>query len=274
MQIINAENQYQLCIGRRGENLVTQVQFDISRWQEEFGVGTVQLLVQRPGDTMPYLAETIVEGSAVCWRITAGDTSASGYGCAELRYYAGERLAISQKYRFRVAETLDDTEETAPDPWQSWLSRVVEATGHYPRIGQGGNWEVWSVNAEAWTDSGAPARGEQGASGAQGPKGDKGDKGDTGAAGATGAQGPKGDKGDKGERGETGPKGDRGSTGPMGSQGAKGETGPTGPQGPRGSQGPKGDTPQRGVDYWTAADQAAIVSATIAALPKYDGGVS
>ena len=54
-------------------------------------------------------------------------------------------------------------------------------------------------------------------------------------------------------------------------QGAKGETGPAGPAGPKGETGPAGYTPVRGTDYWTAADQQAIVDAVLAALPAAEG---
>lgn len=70
--------------------------------------------------------------------------------------------------------------------------------------------------------------------------------------------------------------------GPPGPQGPKGDPGPAGADGAPGPQGPKGDTgpagadgytPQRGVDYWTDADKAEIVAATVAALPVYNGEV-
>lgn len=50
--------------------------------------------------------------------------------------------------------------------------------------------------------------------------------------------------------------------------------GATGSQGPQGQTGPAGYTPVRGTDYWTSADQTAIVNAVLAALPYYDGSVS
>lgn len=139
----------------------------------------------------------------------------------------------------------------------------------------------------------------------------RGNTGDTGATGATGPQGPQGPQGADGSKwfvqsiepetdvnsgdywldtrygevyrattvgsdtavnwkvaginliGDTGPQGE---TGP---QGPKGDPGPQGPQGETGPQGPQGD------DYvLTEADKAEIVAATVAALPKYDGGVS
>lgn len=55
-------------------------------------------------------------------------------------------------------------------------------------------------------------------------------------------------------------------------QGKKGDTGETGATGATGPQGPAGATPQRGVDYWTAADQAQIVQDVLAALPVMEGG--
>ena len=60
--------------------------------------------------------------------------------------------------------------------------------------------------------------------------------------------------------GPQGPKGDTGDTGPQGPQGATGPQGPQGETGPQGPQGEAGHTPVRGVDYWTEADRASVVS--------------
>lgn len=46
-----------------------------------------------------------------------------------------------------------------------------------------------------------------------------------------------------------------------------GPPGKNGAQGPQGPAGADGYTPQRGTDYWTAADQAQIVQDVLAALP-------
>lgn len=53
----------------------------------------------------------------------------------------------------------------------------------------------------------------------------------------------------------------------------KGEKGDKGDPGEPGPEGPAGYTPVRGTDYWTAADQSAIVNDVLAALPKYAGEV-
>lgn len=87
----------------------------------------------------------------------------------------------------------------------------------------------------------------------------KGEKGDTGPQGI---QGPKGEKGDTGEQGPQGLQGLKGDTGPQGEKGQKGDQGIQGVRGQQGNVGPrgqKGDTPQKGTDYWTAADKEQII---------------
>lgn len=93
-------------------------------------------------------------------------------------------------------------------------------------------------------------------------QGAKGDTGPKGPQGETGPQGPQGEKGATGETGATGPQGPKGDPGETGPQGIQGETGPTGAA---------GYTPVRGKDYWTAADQQAIVDEVLAALPAAEG---
>lgn len=43
-------------------------------------------------------------------------------------------------------------------------------------------------------------------------------------------------------------------------------------KGPKGDPGQKGDTPTKGVDYFTPADKAEMVSSVLAALPTWNGG--
>lgn len=101
-----------------------------------------------------------------------------------------------------------------------------------------------------------------------------------------------GPQGPIGVTGEPGPRGDaftyedftpeqlEALRGPEGQRGATGLTGPDGPAGPKGDPGEAGApgadgyTPQRGVDYWTTADQSQMVRDVLAALPVYAGEVS
>lgn len=69
--------------------------------------------------------------------------------------------------------------------------------------------------------------------------------------------------------GPQGPAGEVGPVGPAGEQGPKGDTGEKGAdgaQGPEGPQGPAGYTPVRGTDYWTEADQQAIINAVLSSF--------
>lgn len=110
-------------------------------------------------------------------------------------------------------------------------------------------------------------QGPQGLQGLQGPQGETGPRGIQGEQGLQGIQGERGERGltgEKGERGEQGLPGERGEQGPIGATGERGERGETGPQGP---QGIPGTTPVRGVDYWTPADQQAIIDAVLDIYP-------
>jgi hypothetical protein len=54
--------------------------------------------------------------------------------------------------------------------------------------------------------------------------------------------------------------------------GSQGSPGTPGKDGTNGKDGNPGHTPQRGTDYWTPADQAAIVADVLDALPTWNGG--
>lgn len=138
------------------------------------------------------------------------------------------------------------------DNWRCTLGITVKLTGETgatgadgaagedgitPHIGDNGNWFIGE------TDTGVAAQGETGA---------------TGEAGADGEDGVTPHIGDNGNWfiGET-------------------DTGvaAAGTDGQNGADGADGYTPVKGTDYWTEADKAEIVAATVAALPVYDGEV-
>lgn len=253
MVIENAYALEEIKLGRRGENQARKVVFDVlGKWREGYGDGVASLIVQRNGDAQPYPVTVTEEDGALVWLVSSVDTAVAGEGAAELRYTVGDTIVKSQIYKTRVRETLEDSGETPPQAFQSWVDEVLQAAADaetavskMPYVDETtGNWFKWDATAGAFADTGVAATGPQGEVGPKGDTGEQGPKGDTGATGpkgdtgATGAQGP---KGETGATGATGPQGPKGETGPRGPQGERGIQGETGPAGPRGAKGDKGD---------------------------------
>lgn len=252
MVIENAYALEEIKLGRRGENRARKVVFDVlGKWREGYGEGVASLIVQRNGDAQPYPVTVTEDDGALVWMVSSVDTAVAGEGAAELRYTVGDTIVKSQIYKTRVRETLEDSGETPPPAYQSWVDEVLQAAADaetavskMPYVDETtGNWFKWDAAAGAFADTGVAATGPQGEvgpkgdTGAQGPKGDTGSTGPKGDTGATGAQGPKGETGATGATGPQGPKGETGARGPQGEQGIQGEIGPAGPQGTKGDKG-------------------------------------
>ena len=255
-------------LGRQGENLATCIIFDCTGLAQLYGDGTAELLHELKDGTIYPVAVT-QDGASVSWTVSASDTATVGAGRAELRWYVGDTLAKSAKFRTSVSSALaDSTTETPPEPQTSWVDKVLAAAQEI-KDGAISDEKLAAAIAKALAD--ASASGEcDGAPGVDGTDGgyyapsvdDDGNLTWTASAdnmpAVTGAN----------------IKGPRGDTGPQGPQGDKGDTGATGAQGPTGadgSPGADGYTPVRGVDYWTDADQQKIVNDVLAALPDGDG---
>ena len=115
-------------IGRVGENLATEVVFDISHWFEEYGTGTVNLLVEQNG--LLYIPEKIenTNSSEVRWTITNENTAVAGLGRCELYYSNNKFIVKSDIYDFIVTATLDEDEIGVPPvPFKSWFDEVISA---------------------------------------------------------------------------------------------------------------------------------------------------
>lgn len=280
MVIENAYALEEIKLGRRGENQARKVVFDVlEKWREGYGEGVASLIVQRNGDAQPYPVAVTEEDGALVWRVSSVDTAVAGEGAAELRYTVGDTIVKSQIYKTRVRETLEDSGETPPPAYQSWVDEVLRAAADaetavskMPYVDSTtGHWFKWDAAQNVFVDTGVAATGPQGEVGPKGETGPQGPKGETGATGATGPQGPKGETGATGPQGEQGIQGEIGPTGPQGEkgdkgdaftysdftaaqlaalkgdkgdtgpQGEKGDTGPSGPTGPEGPRGPQGE---------------------------------
>lgn len=172
MEIYPVKRASVLPLGKQGENLARQIQFDLADWVSSFGPGTVQLLHQRSGDDAPYPVAVAQEGNLAIWTVTGGDTAFAGTGRAELQYYVGDALAKSETWRTRVLAALGPASQTPPEAQQGWVDQVLQAgteaakaaaaAVHQPMVGSNGNWWTWDLEAGAYGDTGVPAEGPPG----------------------------------------------------------------------------------------------------------------
>lgn len=125
MEVYSVKMTGVLPLGKQGENLVRQIQFDLSHWNNSFGPGTVQLLHQRSGDETPYPVAMEQEGERAIWTVTNADTATAGTGRAELQYYVGDALAKSETWMTKVLAALGPASETPPEAQQGWVDQVL-----------------------------------------------------------------------------------------------------------------------------------------------------
>lgn len=118
-----------LYLGRQGENNVKEILFDLSYLKQEFGDGSVSLVMQRPTDYEPYpIALDIVDGSAV-WTVSNVDTSVDGIGKAQVTYIVDEQIKKSVIYKTKVLPSLKPESETPPDAFDNWLDTLGDLSG-------------------------------------------------------------------------------------------------------------------------------------------------
>lgn len=114
-------------LGRQGENLATCIIFDCTGLVQLYGDGTAELLHELKSGTV-YPVAIKQDGASVSWIVTASDTATVGAGRAELRWYVGDTLAKSAKFRTSVSSALaDSTTEAPPAPYQPWVDKVLAA---------------------------------------------------------------------------------------------------------------------------------------------------
>lgn len=92
-----------IVLGRRGENGVTDVIFDFSEIEKEFGEGTPVLYVRRVGDAEARKIKIGISNmKRAYWTITEHDTAIAGIGAAEFRYHTKEGQTFKALYETAV----------------------------------------------------------------------------------------------------------------------------------------------------------------------------
>lgn len=208
MEIIRAAPGDRLNIGRKGEHLARQVQFDLTTWAETYGEGRAELFYQRPGDLHAYPIAAQRQGNLLLWDITRVDTAQAGKnGRAEIRYYVEDVLVILEISYILVEQTLDITEKIPVMPKADWFEQVleqvrrVEAPVTSPPIinDETGTWMIYDRETGQYENTGYPATGRDGIDGKDGLNGRDGAQGPTGPTGPQGERGPRGYDGEDGE---------------------------------------------------------------------------
>lgn len=121
MKIVQATDK--ICLGRRGENLATQIQFSIAEYFSDFSSGTYRLLAQRPTEDTPYPVAITNDDTYIYWDVTSADVGIEGIGYAELQLVIDEMLAKSIKFITLILESLE-TAGDPPEPQQGWIDEI------------------------------------------------------------------------------------------------------------------------------------------------------
>lgn len=154
---------FTLHIGQAGESGFRPIAIDWSAWQTEYPNGTLSIIIARPdGETFPSVVG--ITDSPYTYTPTALDTEIAGNGSMEFVLSDGDTIGKTLTFPIVINESL--TAGEVPTPTPTWMQEVFEASGkaveavsHYPYIGTNGNWLVWDVENEEFTDTGLPASG-------------------------------------------------------------------------------------------------------------------
>ena len=116
-----------LPLGRQGENLARELRFDLSGWLAQHPAGRAEIVAERPGEGVPYVAGTRLEGVALVWEITAGDTAAAGEGRMEIRLTEENVVCKSAVTCTAIAHSIDGEAGELPEAAPDWVQQVQDA---------------------------------------------------------------------------------------------------------------------------------------------------
>lgn len=131
MRTIHAFEHKILDIGYQGENERTHVLFNLKHLIEEFGPGSVTLLVARPDETeaSPVICQEMApyDAGIYVWEITESDLAIRGTGEAQLAFTPdGTVIAKTFIWETKIDRSLSES-ENPPAPWAGWVAQVIAA---------------------------------------------------------------------------------------------------------------------------------------------------
>ena len=122
MREINVRCGDAIPLGHAGENAALTVKFDVTGWEDAYGLGTYSLAVKRPGESIAYLVDVTEDSGLVYWVVSNVDTGKAGTGSVQLRYTVGGTLAKSSVYMTVIRPSVGDQE--TPDPYEDILEEI------------------------------------------------------------------------------------------------------------------------------------------------------
>lgn len=136
---INGPQRDPIFLGRRGENLATQICFDVP---EDLSSYAYTVYVRRPRERESYPAAHIArDGNTIVWTVSNVDTENSGEGQVQIRFTDNDVVVKTLVYRTEVGIAIDINTSPAPEWQATWLDALTELA------------EETHTNAESAADS-------------------------------------------------------------------------------------------------------------------------
>ena len=121
---VNGPQRDPIFLGRRGENLATQICFDVP---EDLSSYAYTLYVRRPRERESYPAAHIARvGNTIVWTVSNVDTENSGEGQVQIRFTDNDVVVKTIVYRTVVGIAIDINTSPAPEWQESWLDALTE----------------------------------------------------------------------------------------------------------------------------------------------------
>lgn len=116
-------------LGRKGENDITLISFDIpDDWQD----GVVQLFVLRMSDTEAYVPGGFYINDGVAyWRVSSADTSVQGRGLAQYCSIKGGVIEKTKTFTTITDASAGDLDAIVPEPEKSVLEAALESASEF-----------------------------------------------------------------------------------------------------------------------------------------------
>lgn len=115
-------------IGRRGENLCTEVIFDVSSLFETWPHGTVTILYWRPDKKAKFICAQTTEHE-VSWKPTSADLKYPGTGFVEVRMYQGEVLEKRAPIFLEIEKAPVKNAHFEDDDDDDWVKEFLDTIG-------------------------------------------------------------------------------------------------------------------------------------------------